>query len=484
MNIIKMIKMTEIALAICSLLLIYPVLAIADSNTNLVANPGFESGISIPMNWTFINQDGNAPIWDNVSYSGSKSIKISTSGMMDQISGYPQSDLIPAESLTNYTVSIWGKTENAGGTNTPAVRVVELDANEKWLGQTNLPVFGRGTNDWEPRTLEFQTGSNTAYIYIYANIWNGYGTLWMDDVELRLKDTSIPVPAVTPVPTVTPAPVVTATPTATSGSTIAYLGDARPSKFGNAGIKELTKDFNNVVSQSPNGKVDAIFLIGDFDTIPQTQKAFAASTAKNIPIFYVIGNHEVSTSGDVAAIKAMKPKLAVSRGPTGTDKTTYSVDIGGMHVVNMDEYWDGKNNDAYGDGYVPDALYDWISKDLSGTTKYKILLGHEPMYPKSRHVGDSLDADKANRDKLQALLVSKSVKIFIGAHTHYATVNTVGGVYHVDAGVSGQKTGDGEDPFASFIYTHIDNNGKLVLTWKHDNSNSWSNPTVKTYTIN
>ncbi len=38
---IKTIKMTEIALAICSLLLIYPVSVIADSNTSLVENPGF-----------------------------------------------------------------------------------------------------------------------------------------------------------------------------------------------------------------------------------------------------------------------------------------------------------------------------------------------------------------------------------------------------------------------------------------------------------
>ena len=69
----------------------------------------------------------------DVSYSGSKSIKISISGTTDHISGYPQSDLIPAESHTYYTVSVWGKTENSGGTNTPAVRVVELDANKNWL---------------------------------------------------------------------------------------------------------------------------------------------------------------------------------------------------------------------------------------------------------------------------------------------------------------------------------------------------------------
>jgi len=275
------------------------------------------------------------------------------------------------------------------------------------------------------------------------------------------------------------------------GTTIAYLGDARPSKFGATGITELTKDLNQVVPQSPTGMVDAIIMIGDMDKISQTKTAYAASNVTNIPIFYVVGNHEVGTSGDVNAIRAMygSSTIPLTPGPAGTDKTTYSFDVGEIHVVNMNEYWNGASNDAwfkYGNGeggYIPDALYNWISNDLSNTSKpWKIVVGHEPLYPRSRHVGDSLDKDPANRNKLQDLFVSRNVTVFVGAHTHFATVNTVGGVYHVDAGVSGQKTVDGEDPYASITYTHIDAANDLILTWKHENP-TWNSPITRSYTI-
>jgi len=482
----KSIKTITIALAICNLLLIFPVLAIADSNINLVENPSFESGISIPMNWTFISQNGNTPIWDDASYSGSKSIRINISGTTDHKSGYPQSDLIPAESLTTYTVSVWGKTENAGGTNTPAIRVVELDANKNWLNQTNLPVFGRGTNDWEQKRMEFQTGSNTAYIYIYANIWNGYGTFWMDDIVLRLKDT--PTPAVTATPVVIPGPAITATPTPALGSTIAYLGDARPSKFGNKGITDLTADLNQIIPQSPTGKVDAIFMIGDMDHVSQTVQAYKASNVNTIPIYFVVGNHEID-NGDMGYIRSLTipTTFKINPAPPGTDKTAFSVDIGDIHVVDMNIYWDGKNNDAYwkyggtDGGWIAPELYNWVNQDLSSTSSWKVVLGHEPMYPKSRHVGDSLDADTTNRDNFEKLLVSKGVSLFVAAHTHYATVNLHDSVYHVDAGISGAKTVDGEDPYASITYT-VSTPNDLTLTWKHENP-TWSNPKVTTYTI-
>ena len=458
---------------------------------NLVINPGFENGTTSPLNWTFVNQGGNTPIWSNISHNGSKSVEINIPGNIDLISGYPESEQISAQPFSNYTFTAWGKTRGADGTNPPTITFGEMDADKNLLRLTNFALFNRGTNDWEQKILEFQTGANTSYIYFYANIWGGYGTFWMDDITLGLNNTPattapLPVPTTTtplPEPTITtPIPTIPLpTPIVTAGSTIAYLGDARPSKFGAAGITELTKDFNQVIPQSPTGKVDAIFMIGDMDKIPQTQQAYSASNVNNIPIFYVVGNHEVDTSGDVEAIRAMTLKLPVNRGPTGTEKTTYSVDVGGMHVVNMNEYWDGRTNDAYGGGYVPDALYNWMSTDLSGTTNYKIVVGHEPLYPTKRHLGDSLDANTANRDKLQDLFVSKDVKVFIGAHTHYATVNTVDGVYHVNAGVSGQKTKDGEDPYASITYTHTTENS-LLLTWKHENP-TWSTPKVTTYTI-
>jgi len=457
---------------IFSLLLIYPVLATAQSDTNFVANPGFESGTTIPLNWTFVSINENTPIWSSIFHGGSKSVEISIPGTTDLKSGYPQSDLIPAEPLTTYTVSAWGKTQGADGMNTPTVRIVELDADKNWLRQINILVFSRGTNDWEQKNMEFQTGSNTKYIYVYANIWDGYGTFWIDDVEIRSKK-SMPSPAPTP-----------------NGATIAYMGDAEPGDFGKSGITELTKDFNQILPQSPTGKVDAIIMLGDMSKISQVRKAYSSSTAKNIPVFHVIGNHEVENSEDMAAVRSAygSSLVPLNPGPEGTDKTTYSFNAGNFHIVNMNLYWDGKKNDAwfkYGDGggYVPDALYNWVDTDLARTSQpWKIVVGHEPLFPLGHHVGNSLDQNVENRDKLENLFISRKVAVYLSGHTHTSAVQLKGGVYHVAAGVTGPGTKKGEDSFASLIYTHTNKANDLIITWRREDP-TWATPKTKVYTI-
>ncbi|VVB89732.1 Right handed beta helix region [uncultured archaeon] len=200
-NLIKL-----VFIVILSLILIYSILLFAPSaDKNLIANPGFESGSTQPSNWEFMTTDGNTPVWDSVHHNGTRSIKISVPGTAGRNSGYPKSDLIKTESQQYYTLSAWGKTENAGADHVPAVRVVELDANKNWLNQTNL-VFDRGTNDWTQKSMDFKTGPNTAYLYVYANIWNGYGTFWVDDVSLSKTSAPAPTPAPTAKPTTTAAP--------------------------------------------------------------------------------------------------------------------------------------------------------------------------------------------------------------------------------------------------------------------------------------
>jgi len=54
----------------------------------MVANPGFENGTTAPLNWTFVNQGGNTPIWSDISHNGSKSVEINIPGNIDLISGY------------------------------------------------------------------------------------------------------------------------------------------------------------------------------------------------------------------------------------------------------------------------------------------------------------------------------------------------------------------------------------------------------------
>ncbi|VVB55732.1 Uncharacterised protein [uncultured archaeon] len=184
------------------LFLTSPIVSSALAETNLVANPSFENGGIQLLNWTFVTDSGNIPFWDTVALSGTRSVRLQIGGTIDKISGYMNSDLIRVQPLSNYTFLAWGKTKNARGTNAPAVRMVEVDANKK--------------------TIHLKTGSNTAYLYVYANIWKGYGTFWVDDVNLGLKAAPVPTPGptLTPTPTVTPTPTPTQTPTVTTHPSI------------------------------------------------------------------------------------------------------------------------------------------------------------------------------------------------------------------------------------------------------------------------
>ena len=215
----------KIAIPVFALLIINAALvSTVFAETNLVINSGFEKGTTVPFNWTFVTQNGNTPVWDSVSYSGLKSIKINIPGKTDLKSGYPESELINALPQKNYVVSAWGKTEGVGGLNTPAVRIAELDSSKNLIRQTNLPVFGEGTNDWEQKILYIQTSQNTAYFYIYANIWDGYGTFWLDDVVVSyssLPASPLASESISTLSTILP-PTLTSTPTPVPG----YPGSA------------------------------------------------------------------------------------------------------------------------------------------------------------------------------------------------------------------------------------------------------------------
>ncbi len=272
-----------------------------------------------------------------------------------------------------------------------------------------------------------------------------------------------------------------------AGATIAFFGDSEPAS--SSDVTEITEDLNQVIPLSPTGNVDAIFFMGDMTRLSLTLQAVAASDVMNVPAYFVIGNHEAQSSSETSIIQGRYSAsiIPLNPGPAGTDKTTYSMNVGNIHVINMNEYWDGATDDSYlkysstDGGYVPDALYNWMSTDLSNTSDWKIVVGHDPLYPVSRHVGNSLDADKANRNKLQALFVSKNVSIFFGGHTHIAGVQIIDGVYHVSTGVIGSGAGGSGDEFASISYAYSTANN-LTLTWKHEDPN-WNSPTSESYTI-
>jgi hypothetical protein len=60
--------------------------------------------------------------------------------------------------------------------------VVELDSDGGGITQHNL-IFSRDS-DWEEKKTTFVTSSDVSKLYVYANIWESYGTFWVDDVTL------------------------------------------------------------------------------------------------------------------------------------------------------------------------------------------------------------------------------------------------------------------------------------------------------------
>ena len=61
-------------------------------------------------------------------------------------------------------------------------------------------------------------------------------------------------------------------------------------------------------------------------------------------------------------------------------------------------------------GDIKPALLSWLQNDLAATNKpFIFVFVHEPPFPYSHHVGDSLDAHPTNRDAFWSLLESKKV---------------------------------------------------------------------------
>jgi|GEM_PF-2490781 len=166
-------------------------------------------------------------------------------------------------------------------------------------------------------------------------------------------------------------------------------------------------------------------------------------------------------------------------GPTGTVRTNYSWDYGNIHFIALNEYWNGGTNEGSGtstsgsdtaaSGDIVPALYNWLAADLASCTKpFIFVVGHEPAFPFYRHVGDSLDAHKANRNAFWDLLETESVTAYICGHTHYYSahqgdVSGIGSVWQFCAGNAGNDEGDGQ----TFLSVIVDSNVATLNVYRN-----------------
>lgn len=167
---------------------------------------------------------------------------------------------------------------------------------------------------------------------------------------------------------------------------------------------------------------------GDFDTTDLTSADI--SNLSNVKTWYFApGNHDTTELG----------------------VPNWSTNVGNAHFVFLNEY------DCGTAGRACDHLYNWLVNDLNANTRPAVfVVGHEPAFPQNRHVGDSLDAYPAERDRFWTLLNQRKVIAYLCGHTHYYSTykNSAGPTVQIDLGNAGNPSVTGNpQTFASFNVT-------------------------------
>ncbi len=199
-----------------------------------------------------------------------------------------------------------------------------------------------------------------------------------------------------------------------------------------------------------DGPIEFVISPGDMDPLATSQAQVESVFGEGFPWIPVVGNHELEKQVDVTFLREYYkshihnfPKWGelftfTGTGPPGNTDMNYSFDVGPVHIVVINNYWDGgtdPGDDIAVSGRVVPALSVWLAGDLSTSTKpFKLVFGHEPAYTRpdhqfgsTRHLGDSLDVDPTERDLFWKTLEDNGAHAYIHGHTHrYTTYRPAG----------------------------------------------------------
>ena len=185
---------------------------------------------------------------------------------------------------------------------------------------------------------------------------------------------------------------------------------------------------------------DEDFWINFFPDVTDPGEIDFPSTLRvlsSLPHLVALGNHDC---GSIEKIVPTYPGDLVRKyWPLDyyalSNHSYYSFDYGPLHVTVLDQYADSGAYTTQGS-----AQYNWMVKDLSGTTKpWKIVIFHEPAWTASRKTGfsgNNLDIQKV----LCPVFKANGVKLVLQGHQHYyARCNPPDGLIYLTVGTSGAK---------------------------------------------
>ncbi len=151
------------------------------------------------------------------------------------------------------------------------------------------------------------------------------------------------------------------------------------------------------------------------------------SLIKTVPIFPVLGNHDVHKGHAAAFLENFHPPL---KSPRST-KRYYSFDWGGAHFVALDsELYYGDKDD------VPEKQKEFLEQDLAATRKrWKFAFLHRSPYGSSRHGGD----ERVREDFAPNFAEHGVDLVFVGHEHIYESTVPIRGVTYVVSGGGGRR---------------------------------------------
>jgi 3',5'-cyclic AMP phosphodiesterase CpdA len=147
---------------------------------------------------------------------------------------------------------------------------------------------------------------------------------------------------------------------------------------------------------------------------------------KEVPIFPVLGNHDLEKDNGAAYLNNFHPP----RNDLRNTGRYYSFDWGNAHFIALDSelYYED-------DSSSPEEQKAWLERDLSKTRQpWKMVYLHRPMYSSSKHGSD----EKIRKD-LEPILVRHEVDMVFSGHDHaYERTVTIRGVTYIVSGGGGK----------------------------------------------
>ena len=223
-----------------------------------------------------------------------------------------------------------------------------------------------------------------------------------------------------------PAPAVPVEePAAPSASkfSFAILGDTQrfDSKNPNGGFQKAVK---NISAKN----VDLVMAEGDLLSSCKDGCSAKLTTWKNIlgslapKTYEMMGNHD-RTGGDSADSAWQNSFKLPTNGPKGYSELVYSFDFQNSHFVVL-------NSEKPEEHVINKTQRDWLKNDLSKNKKENtFVFFHEPAYPVSSKIGESLDVESGERNALWNILTDNKVAAVFNGHEHIYSRKKIGNVY-------------------------------------------------------